>query len=185
MYGANEPAQSDNTDWPRYIRITDIDNNGNLKEETFKSLHPNKAKDYILEKGDILFARSGATVGKTFLYNLNEPACFAGYLIKAKCNSSVLSPIFVLYYTNSGCYNNWKNSIFIQSTIQNISADKYSMMPIPIPPLSEQKAIVAYLDAECAKIDKRIEMVSKGIDLLKELKQTLISDIVTGKMKVC
>src|SRR5690554_712729 len=66
MYGANESADEENKDNPRYIRITDIGNDGNLNDETFKSLPPEKAKEYLLTEGDILFARSGATVGKTY-----------------------------------------------------------------------------------------------------------------------
>ena len=183
MYGANEPAESDDINSPRYIRITDIDANGNLRKETFKSLEYNLAQPYLLEKGDILFVRSGATVGKTFLFNESYPACFAGYLIKAKCDNSLL-PEFLYRYTNSGSYENWKNSIFIQSTIQNIGADKYSLLPIPIPPLSEQKEIADYLDKKCAEIDSLKEKLKQKKEKLQELRQSLISEVVTGKRKV-
>lgn len=68
QYGANEPAEECNYYDPRYIRITDIKDDGTLRDDTFKSLPLGKAKEYMLTKGDLLFARSGATVGKTFLY---------------------------------------------------------------------------------------------------------------------
>lgn len=178
MYGANEPAESDNTDFPRYIRITDIDPNGNLKTETFKSLEPSKAKAYLLKKGDVLFARSGATVGKTYIFEENYNACFAGYLIKATC-SKALHPKFLYNYTLSGEYENWKNSIFIQATIQNIGADKYSLLPIPVPPLSEQEAIATWLDEKCGEIDTAIAKVDREIELIDELKQSEISRVVT------
>lgn len=184
MYGANESAEYTNRDFPRYIRITDIDENGNLKDDTFKSLPIEKARDYLLQKGDVLFARSGATVGKTFLYNLDEPACFAGYLIKAKCNSNVLSPFYLMQYTKSTQYDTWKNSVFAQATIQNIGADKYSMLPIPIPPLTEQYQIVKYLDSYCQKIDVTIKEIQAQISDLKLYKQSLISEAVTGKIKI-
>lgn len=182
-YGANEPAESDNTDYPRYIRITDIDPNGNLRPETFKSLEPSKAEEYLLKKGDVLFARSGATVGKTYIFEEDYDACFAGYLIKATC-SKALYPKFLFYYTLSGEYENWKNSIFIQATIQNIGADKYSLLPLPLPPLSEQQAIADYLDKKCAEIDGLKEKLVKKRDTLKELRQAIISEVVTGKRKV-
>lgn len=177
-YGANEPAESENKNYPRYIRITDIDNNGNLKDETFKSLEPAKANEYLLENGDVLFARSGATVGKTYIFNEPYKACFAGYLIKASCSSG-LTPQFLFYYTNSGMYNNWKNSIFIQSTIQNIGADKYSLLPLPLPPIAEQEAIAAWLDEKCGEIDAAIAKVDREIELIDELKQSEISRVVT------
>ena len=56
---------------------------------------------------------------------------------------------------------------------------------VPVPPLSEQKQIVPYLDAKCSKIDKLIANVTKEIECIKEYKQRLISDVVTGQIKVC
>ena len=184
QYGANEPAEECDYNNPRYIRITDIKEDRTLRDDTFKSLPLEKAKDYILSKGDLLFARSGATVGKTFLYNEDNAACFAGYLIKAKCNKKKLVPNFVFYYTLSNIYQNWKNSIFIQSTIQNIGADKYSSMPIIVPPLAEQQAIADYLDQRCSEIDDLIALKQQKIEKLKEYKKSLIFECVTGKRKV-
>ena len=184
QYGANEPAEECNYYDPRYIRITDIKDDGTLRDDTFKSLPLGKAKEYMLTKGDLLFARSGATVGKTFLYKEDYAACFAGYLIKARCNKNKLVPNFVFYYTLSNVCQNWKNSIFIQSTIQNIGADKYSVMPIIVPPLSEQQAIADYLDQRCSEIDELISIKQQKIEKLKEYKKSLIFECVTGKRKV-
>ena len=184
QYGANEPAEECNYNDPRYIRITDIKDDGTLRDDTFKSLPLEKAKEYMLTKGDLLFARSGATVGKTFLYKEDYAACFAGYLIKARCNKNELLPNFVFYYTLSNVYQNWKNSIFIQSTIQNIGADKYSVMPIIVPPLSEQQSIAYYLDQKCSEIDELISIKQQKIEKLKDYKKSLIFECVTGKRKV-
>ena len=184
QYGANEPAEECNYNDPRYIRITDIKDDGTLRDDTFKSLPLEKAKEYMLTKGDLLFARSGATVGKTFLYKEDYAACFAGYLIKARCNKNELLPNFVFYYTLSNVYQNWKNSIFIQSTIQNIGADKYSVMPIIVPPLSEQQSIADYLDQKCSEIDELISIKQQKIEKLKDYKKSLIFECVTGKRKV-
>lgn len=184
QYGANEPAEECNYNDPRYIRITDIKDDGTLRDDTFKSLPLEKAKEYMLTKGDLLFARSGATVGKTFLYKEDYAACFAGYLIKARCNKNELLPNFIFYYTLSNAYQNWKNSIFIQSTIQNIGADKYSVMPITAPPLSEQQSIANYLDQKCSEIDELISIKQQKIEKLKDYKKSLIFECVTGKRKV-
>ena len=183
-YGANEPAESDNKEWPRYIRITDIAENGSLKESTFKSLSPDKAENYLLQKGDVLFARSGATVGKTFLFEEKYPACFAGYLIKATPNKAKLNSKFLYFYTVSDAYESWKNSVYIKSTIQNIGADKYSLLPISIPPLSEQEAIVAFLDQKTSAIDTAIERINAQITELQAYRTALISEAVTGKIDV-
>ena len=179
-YGANESAELDNPNYPRYIRITDFSSEGKLKDDTFKSLLPEKAKEYILKKGDVLFARSGATYGKTFLFNEgNMQACYAGYLIKATPKTSIILPEYLYFYTKSGSYDNWKNSVFIQATIQNIGADKYSTLPFSVPTLPEQTAIVNFLNYETHKIDHIITTRQKQIELLKELKSSMISRAVT------
>lgn len=184
-YGANESAELNNKNFPRYIRITDFNADGNLREETFKSLPLNIAKDYLLEDGDILFARSGGTVGKTFQFkNYEGEACFAGYLIKATLDEKILLSDFLYQYTKSSIYERWKEFIFNKATIENIGADKYSILLIPIPPKQEQKQIVEYIEKESSKIDKVISTKEDEIKLLDEYKQSLISSAVTGKIKV-
>lgn len=181
MYGTNEAAELDDTEFPRYIRITDFDDNGSLRDDTFKSLPPDKAEGYYLEEGDILFARSGATVGKSFLFqNYDGQACFAGYLIKAQTNRHRLLPDYLYYFTKSPSYESWKNIIFTQATIQNISATKYAYLSISVPPLLEQRRVVAYLDKTCAAIDTAIEKKQKQIETLNTLRKAIIHKAVTS-----
>ena len=184
-YGANESGIPYSDSLPRYIRITDITPDGNLKCTGKLSLSEESAKDYILEDGDILFARSGATVGKTFIYYQSYGrSAYAGYLIKASLNNKV-SPKFVYYYTCSSLYEIWKNSIFIQSTIQNIGADRYANLPVPVPKtLQEQEEIADYLDATCAEIDKLIAKKEQLVKELESYKKSLIYEVVTGKREV-
>lgn len=66
-----------------------------------------------------------------------------------------------------------------------VKTNTFLQLRIPVPPLSEQKQIVSYLDAKCAKIDKLIANITKEIECIKEYKQRLISDVVTGQIKVC
>lgn len=184
-YGANEVAELEEPTFPRYIRITDFGDDGKLKDDTFRSLPPEIANDYLLNDGDILFARSGATVGKTFQFkDYKGSACFAGYLIKVSPDFYKIISDFLFLYTKSGAYENWKNSIFNQATIQNIGADKYALLNIPIPPLKEQQQIVEYIDSETKCIDDKIARAEKEIELLQEYRTALISEVVTGKIKV-
>lgn len=185
-YGANESAESDDPEQPRYIRITDIDEQGNLKDDTFKSLEFEKAKDYLLNVNDILLARSGATVGKSYLYkeNLKNFACYAGYLIRARLEQKKFNANFVNYYFQSTSYWDWIKSVNIQATIQNVSAEKYNDLVLSIPDLQEQNSIIDYLDQETAKIDRLCETVNQTIGRLKEYRTALITQAVTGKIKV-
>ena len=179
-YGANEAADLDDPDLPRYIRITDIDESDNLRSETFRSLPEGVAAPYLLREADILFARSGATAGKTFLYRESWGKCaYAGYLIRARLNSRLALPAFVRYYTASHSYWQWLSSAFIQSTIQNVSAERYADLWVPIAPIPEQRAIADFLDAQTAKLDTLVAKKRALIEKLKEKRAALISRVVT------
>ncbi|HFU3698476.1 TPA: restriction endonuclease subunit S [Streptococcus suis] len=185
QYGANESGEDYDESLPRYIRITDIDSNGDLKREGKQSLAEKIATPYILQDGDLLFARSGATVGKTFLYkSCFGRSAFAGYLIKASLNKSLVLPKYLYYYTLSPLFNTWKEMTFIQSTIQNIGADRYNILPVLIYPIEEQQKMIDYLDCKISQINQMILIKKEQIENINKQRQTLIYDYVTGKRRV-
>lgn len=186
QYGANESGDKFIEDSVRYIRITDITADGKLKNDENNQYLPLDAADgYILKDKDVLFARSGGTVGKSFLYQEDYgTSAFAGYLIKAECDQSALLPEYLIYYSQSSLYELWKNMIFIQATIQNIGANKYSNMEIPVPSIDEQATIVEYLEGKCAQIDRLIAIKQAKIEKLEQYKRSLIYEYVTGKREV-
>lgn len=178
-YGANESGVEYQPDLPRYIRITDINSDGTLKEEGKLSLNEEQADGFLLKDGDILFARSGATVGKSFLYKSEYGnSAFAGYLIKASVNKIVI-PEFVNYITQSSYYDIWKDQIFTQATIQNISAEKYNQLPIVIPSKEEQQRIVHFLNKKADAINSIIQKQKDIVNKLIEYKQSAITQAVT------
>ena len=183
-YGANAAGVHFDEKLPRYVRITDIDNETNrLKDEGRLSLPLETATPYLLDDKDILFARSGATVGKSFFYRKEHgQAAYAGYLIRAQVDSRKALPEFVYYYTQSSYYRIWKDYIFTQATIQNINAQKYGDFILAIPSIKEQEAIISYLDAECASVDRLIAQKQQLIEKFTEYKQSLIYAAVTGKI---
>lgn len=183
QYGASETGEEDRPEYPRYIRITDITEENTLRENGVKYLAPQLAAPYMLKKGDILFARSGATVGKTFLFDSDVPSCFAGYLIKASCGEKLL-PKYLFFYTRSKFYENWKNATFTQATIQNIGADKYNELPMLLPSITIQHEIVKFLDEKYSKIADILTSLEAEIQELKRYKTSIISEAVTGKVKV-
>jgi type I restriction enzyme S subunit len=184
-YGANEAAEFDNPDWPRYLRITDFSADGTLKSDTFRSLPPHIAKDYSVQDGDILFARSGATVGKAFLVRKDTAnACYAGYLIRARPRPEIMLPDFLFAFTQSLAFTRWKDEIFSKATIQNIGADKYSNLVIPIPEVTEQKSILARVSLETQPLSTAIDRYEREITLLREYRTRLVADVVTGKLDV-
>lgn len=185
QYGANEAGDDYKEDYPRYIRITDITEENSLKDDGKLSLSPDIAKPYLLKDGDLLFARSGATVGKTFYYTSNYGTCaFAGYLIKARFNQDKMNPKFVYYTTLGIGYENWKNTVFTQATIQNIGADKYAQLYITVPSMKEQNEIITYLDTQCKAIDDVIRSKYQQLSTIQQHKKSLIYEYVTGKKRV-
>jgi len=110
-----------------------------------------------------------------------EKYCYAGYLIKATPNNDILISDYLMYYTDSLVFENWKNSIFNKATIENIGADKYSVLHISIPPKKEQAQIVSHIKTETAKIDQAIAKAQKEIELIKEYKEAMIAEAVLGK----
>lgn len=185
QYGANSSGIEFTSDLPRYIRITDIKDSKTLYDENKLSLSEEDAKDYILDDNDILFARSGATSGKCFIYKKEiGKATFAGYLIRAKIDETKLLPNFLVLYTMTKAYEEWKNQVCIQATIQNISAEKYVNLIVPVPPLSDQESIAKMLDSKCAQIDSLIAEKESLIADLTEYKKSLIFEVVTGKRSI-
>jgi type I restriction enzyme S subunit len=179
-YGANAAAEFTNPDWPRYIRITDFRTDGSLKADTFRSLPPNMASDYMVDPGDILLARSGATVGKAFLVaKLAGAACHAGYLIRARPNCRLVSSEFLFAFTQSSAFAAWKDSTFNTATIQKIGADKYANLTVPFPPPEEQAAIARFLGWANGRLERAIRAKRKVIALLNEQKQAIIRRAVT------
>lgn len=184
VYGINEAGRMNGK--IRFVRITDIEKNGNLKKDGKQYINDCEKK-YILEKGDILFARSGGTVGKTYLHqdiSNNELMAFAGYLIRARFDVNLVNPEYIYYYTQSESYTEWKNSIFIQSTIQNISAEKYSNLEIPYCSLKIQNRIVEKIKQKLLEINKLKEKSLEKQLYLVSLKESIISEVVTGQIDV-
>ena len=186
-YGANASGEIYNPSWYRYIRITDFTSAGTLDENNKLSLSPQNGVNYELNDGDILLARSGATVGKSFQFRLadrDERCCYAGYLIKATPNEEIILSDFLFNFTQSSVYENWKNSIFIKATIENISADKYANLLVLLPPIEEQKLILEHIKTETRTLDIAINKAEREIELIKEYREAMIAEAVTGKMKI-
>lgn len=154
QYGANERAIDFKKGNIRYIRITDIDKNGNLKKEKLKSAETTNPK-YILNPNDILFARSGATAGKAFIFNENmQKSIFAGYLIRFTFNKEKVNPKYIFYYSFLSQYKSWVASIQRAAGQPNINSEEYKNLELPLPSIDIQNSIVNLLDTANNKKEK-------------------------------
>ena len=172
-YGANEPSIPYNEGDIRYIRISDIDENGNLKNDTIKTAK-NIDEKYILNDNDFLFARTGS-VGRTFLYKKSMgKSIYAGYLIKYILDTSKIYPEYLSAYCQTSKYWQWVKQQERPAVQSNINAEEYSSLTIPLPPLDKQKEIANIMkEANLLKekLEKEADKLLSSIDeyLLKEL----------------
>ncbi len=148
QYGTSLPSREWHDGDPRYIRITDIRDDGSLNDGW---VAPDGDRDNwenaVLRPGDLLFARSGATVGKAYLYPEKAPtAVYAGYLIRFPLDCSRILPRFAFHYTRTPEYRAWIASAQRAVAQPNINAKQFATLHIPLPPLDEQRRIAAILD---------------------------------------
>lgn len=142
-YGANASAVEYDPNLPRFLRITDIDMDGNLLNSDIVSVQVNEPETYSIHRGDILFARTGNTVGKAYLTTGNEGNCvFAGYLVKFRPNPRIVKPEYLFYYTRSSSYTDWVKQTTRTGAQPNINGKEYSNLPILVPNIEEQTIVV-------------------------------------------
>lgn len=140
-YGAAVPSAPLAGDDPRYVRITDIGEDGYLSDDPVAPAgDPSKWRRFKLAPGDLLFARSGATVGKTYLHGpVDREHVFAGYLIRFRPNPSQVNPAFVYQFTRTAAYRRWVENRQRAVAQPNINAKQYGLdLRIPVPPVEMQ-----------------------------------------------
>ena len=181
LYGVSESAKEKG----RYklLRITDIQNNKvNWETVPFTDYDNNKAQAYLLNDGDILFARTGATVGKSYLVEgLKDSAIYASYLIRVQ-TSSVILPSYIKFFLESGFY--WEqislNSVGIGQP--NVNGTTLAALTIPIPPYREQLRIVEETKKWLAVIDGLDVEIDNLQTYITQSKSKILDLAIHGKL---
>lgn len=180
QYGASEPGvPRSSIKEPRYIRITDIDENGLISHDELGATAKIIEDKYILCENDILIARSGATVGKAYIHKPALYDCFfAGYLIRFIINTDKALPEYIFTYTQLNAYKEWVNAIQRPSGQPNINSEEYQSLEIPLPNLEKQQVIVdviksAYLRKKQKEFEAQELLDSIDTYILNELGITL------------
>ena len=181
LYGVSESAKE--TGQYRLLRITDIQNNRvNWETVPFTDYDNNKAQAYLLNDGDILFARTGATVGKSYLVEgLREFAIYASYLIRVQ-TSSVILPAYIKFFFESGFY--WEqislNSVGIGQP--NVNGTTLAALTIPIPPYREQLRIVEETKKWLSVIDELDLEIDDLQTFIAQAKSKILDLAIHGKL---
>ncbi len=150
----------------RYVRITDIDDNGKLNADIAS---PNSIDErYLLNDGDLLLARTGATVGKSFLYHHQDGKCiYAGFLIRVIPNQEVVLPEYLYFFTKSPQYKRFVQSSMKVVAQPNINAQQYGDLELHVPNKKLQEEIVEKLQGVSHLIDLRKAELNQLDTLIK------------------
>lgn len=171
QYGASESGfPRSSREEPRYIRITDIDENGLISHNELGATAKNIEDKYILGENDILIARSGATVGKAYIHKYAPYDCFfAGYLIRFIINTDKALPEYVFTYTQLNAYKEWVNAIQRPSGQPNINSEEYQSLEIPLPNIEKQQVIVDVIKSAYLQKKQKESEAQKFLDSIDSL----------------
>ncbi|HII0542795.1 TPA: restriction endonuclease subunit S, partial [Staphylococcus aureus] len=158
-----------------YIRITDIDEKSRkLKYQNLTT--PDEINNkYKLKRNDILFARTGASTGKSYIHKEEKDIYnyyFAGFLIKFEINEQN-SPLFIYQFTLTSKFNNWVKVMSVRSGQPGINSEEYAKLPLVLPNKLEQKKIAEFLD----RFDQQIELEKQKIEILHQQKKGLLQSM--------
>ena len=168
-YGAASASVEYIPSRPRYVRITDINDDGTLNDDRVCSVNLSDDSDYKLEYGDFLFARMGATVGKTYVYKTGNQI-FAGYLIRYKLNTDKINPYYLYSYTKTPEYESWVQLNQSGAAQPGINAKKYGSLQIPLPPMALQNQFAAFVE----QTDKSKFRIKQSLENLEKCYKALL-----------
>lgn len=180
-YGLNAAATSYKLDLPTYLRITDISPEGKYLPSPKVGVDHPLSNQYVLESGDIVFARTGASVGKSYLHDsINGKLVFAGFLIQIKCESSKLLPSYLRHYANTSSFWSWVASESSRTGQPGLNAVQLKGMHLQIPPIEEQGRICSILD----NLENLIDYIDKLIAKKRDIKQGSMQQLLTGRTRL-
>ena len=170
-YGAQSASTEYDSTRPRYVRITDVNEDGTLNDDKVSSENITDDEQYRLSYGDFMFARMGATVGKTYAF-LSGNQIFAGYLIRYKLNLSLVNPRYLFWYTKLDDYQKWVKLNQSGAAQPGINAKKYGSLKIPVPPIALQNQFAAFVE----RVDQQKQTVQQSLEKLELMKKALMQE---------
>jgi type I restriction enzyme S subunit len=180
-YGINAPAVPFDDTLPTYLRITDIGEDHRFQPSPRVSVKSADATSYFLAAGDLVFARTGASVGKSYLYDPKDgPLVFAGFLIRVTPDPSRLQAEFLSYCVQGQRYWDWVANTSARSGQPGINGREYASLQLPLPPLPEQRAIAETL----SDVDGLLGALEALIAKKRAIKQAAMQQLLTGKTRL-
>ena len=170
QYGVPYSAEDYDASKYRYLRITDIADDGRLLDNDLKSVSGENLESYLLSDNDIVFARTGNSTGRSYLYDKRHgDLVYAGFLIRYKIDENKINPKYLRYFTNSNYYKQWVNNLSNGSTRGNINAQTFADCDIVYPDRSQQETLVNTLSCIDEKIALNTRMNAELEAMAKQL----------------
>ena len=182
QYGYTAKAKTD-VHGPKYLRITDIQDDAvDWSQVPSCEIDKEEIPKYQLQPGDLVFARTGATVGKSYLIRSAPPASvFASYLIRIRFRDEV-DPRYVAYFFRSPSY--WRQISERQAGIgqPNVNGKKLAQVQLPVAPIEEQRRIVAEIEKQFSRLDEAVANLKRVKANLKRYKNAVLKAAVEGSL---
>ena len=180
-YGIGAAATAYRADLPVYIRITDVDEFGRFKPDPIVSVDSPLSSNYLLRDGDIVVARTGASVGKSYRYRSSDGyLVFAGFLIAICPDSKRLDPRYLAYTFQSKQYWDWITSESMRSGQPGINAQQIASLEIDAPDIEAQREVADKLE----DVDNLIESLEGLIAKKRGIKQGIMQELLTGHTRL-
>lgn len=180
-YGINAAAVTLTPSTPTYLRITDINDSGRFAPAPKVGVSHPAAEDYRMESGELVFARTGASVGKSYLYDPRDgELVYAGFLINIAPDPSLLNPKFLALVAQTKEYWNWVARTSVRSGQPGVNGRELASLPIPVLPLEVQNSIVAAISGT----DDIVESIERLIAKKKAIKQGMMQKLLTGQTRL-
>ncbi len=180
-YGINAAAVPLALGVPTYIRITDIDDSGRFAPDPKVGVSHSRSFDYRMGVGELVFARTGASVGKSYLYDPRDgELVYAGFLINIAPDPKLLNPKYLYLFAHSKAYWDWIARSSVRSGQPGVNGREYAQLPVPLPDIAVQNAIAeAMTDA-----DDLIAALERMIAKKQAIKQGMMQQLLTGKTRL-
>lgn len=180
-YGINAAAVPLRPGIPPYIRITDIDEHGRFAPDPKVGVDHPGAAGYRLSDGELVFARTGASVGKSYLYDPRDgELVYAGFLINIAPDKAVLNPRYLALYAQTKEYWDWIARTSVRSGQPGVNGREYATLEVPVPDIATQEAIVEAVQGA----EDQARILERLITKKQAIKQGMMQELLTGRTRL-
>jgi type I restriction enzyme S subunit len=180
-YGVNAAAVALSPGVPTYLRITDIDDEGNFSPSPKVGVSHPKSSDYVIRLGELVFARTGASVGKSYRYNHRDgELVYAGFLINIAPDPKQLDPRYLSLLVHTKEYWDWIARTSVRSGQPGVNGREYARLPVLLPDIATQDRIAVVM----GDVDELVDTLERLITKTQAIKEGTMQELLTGRTRL-